>query len=222
MVLAIAALFFQFAPSVHALPIAAAAAVKSSVPEPATAALNLPASPADADVNVKTVAKAAASGSNLDAKSESDGRSSAEPGSIRTTSMEIAAQNTQALSNIRISDSLSAKQSDLIGVERYPSPRRWIALSLLQHGAAAFDAYSTRDAISHGAIEADPLMRPFAGSSGIYAAIQVMPVALDFTARRMQHSPNNFIRRIWWVPQSVATASFLFSGVHNLHVAGER
>src|SRR6202050_775333 len=122
MVLAIAALFFQFAPSVQALPIAAAA-VKSSVPEPAIAALNLPASPADADVNLKTVAKAAASGSNLDAKSESDGSSSAEPGSILTTSMEIAAQNTQALSNIRLSDSLSARETDLIAVQRLPSHR---------------------------------------------------------------------------------------------------
>jgi len=222
MVLAIATLFLQFAPSVQAVPIAAAAAEKTSISEPISLAIHPPASLAVADGRLKTVTKAAASEPDLDGRSESDGSSSAEPGSVRAVSTEIAAQNTQALSTIRIPDSISSKQGDLIGVERFPSTRRWIALSLVQHGAAAFDAYSTRDAISHGAVEADPLIRPFANSSGIYAAIQVMPVALDYTSRRMQRSPNNFIRRIWWVPQSVATASFLFSGVHNFHVAGER
>ena len=65
-------------------------------------------------------------------------------------------------------------------------------------------------------------MRPFANSSGIYAAIQVCPVALDFTARRMQRSQNNFIRRAWWVPQTVSTGLYLFSGARNLHVANQR
>jgi hypothetical protein len=221
MVFAIATLFFQFAPSVQAIPIAAATAAKASVSEPNSLSLNLPAPPADADVNVIAV-KAAASEARLDANSATDGSPNGEPGSVRPSSTMIAAQDTQALSGIRIPVAASAKTSDLIGVERYPSPRKWVALSLVQHGAAAFDAYSTRDAISHGAIEADPLMRPFVNSSAIYAAIQVMPVALDYTARRMQRSPNNFIRRIWWVPQSISTASFLFPGVHNLHVAGER
>lgn len=222
MVLAIATLLFQFAPSVQAMPIAAAAAVRTSVSEPSTFAISLPSEPANADVNVKAVTKAAASEPKVDSKSASAGSSNAESGGAPRASTVVSAQNTQAFSNIRISNAISDKPADLIGVERYPSRSRWIALSVAQHAAAAFDAYSTRDAISHGATEADPLMRPFANSSGIYAAIQVMPVALDYTARRMQRSPNNFVRRIWWVPQSVATASFLFSGVHNLHVAGER
>jgi len=96
-----------------------------------------------------------------------------------------------------------------------------MVLALVQHGAATFDAYSTRQAIEHGAVEADPLMRPFAQSPGIYAAIQVGPVLLDYAARRMQRSNNVLARCMWWVPQSGSTAMFLFSGVHNLHVAGE-
>jgi hypothetical protein len=37
----------------------------------------------------------------------------------------------------------------------------------------------------------------------------------------MQRSQNNLLRRTWWVPQSVATVMFLFSGVHNFQVAGQ-
>jgi len=44
-------------------------------------------------------------------------------------------------------------------------------------------------------------------------------VALDFAARHMQRSDNNFIRRTWWVPQTISTGMFLLSGAHNLRVA---
>jgi hypothetical protein len=102
--------------------------------------------------------------------------------------------------------------------ERRRYTRSWLALSLVQHGAATFDAYSTRQSVSRGNIEDDPMMRPFAHSGAIYAAIQAGPVALDFIARRMQHSENGMIRKMWWVPQSVSTATFIFAGVHNLNV----
>jgi hypothetical protein len=58
----------------------------------------------------------------------------------------------------------------------------------VQHGAATFDAYTTREAVSAGAREDDPLMRPFAKSPEIYAAIQVSPTTLDYVARRMQQA----------------------------------
>jgi hypothetical protein len=97
--------------------------------------------------------------------------------------------------------------------------RSWLALAIMQHGAATFDAYSTRQAIGHGAVEDDPLMRPFAHSGAMYAAIQVGPLVLDYVARRMQRSEYGIVRRMWFVPQSVSTAGFLISGVHNLSVA---
>jgi hypothetical protein len=214
MVLAIATLFFQFAPTLQAIPAAAATAARAYAAEPGS--LLMP----DADVDARAV-KAASSETNLEASTSTSSSGTSLVGAVANPA-EVAAQNTEALSLIRIPEPILTKSNDSIGVERFPSRSKWIALSVAQHAAAAFDAYSTRDAISHGAIEADPLMRPFANSSGIYAAIQVLPVALDYTARRMQRSPNNFVRRIWWVPQSAATASYVFSGVHNLHVAGER
>ncbi len=45
-------------------------------------------------------------------------------------------------------------------------------------GAAAFDAWTTRRAVSGGyGVERDPLLRPFAHSNAIYAATQVSPAS---------------------------------------------
>jgi hypothetical protein len=92
--------------------------------------------------------------------------------------------------------------------------RAWFVLTATEHSAAGFDAWSTRQAVSQGRLEADPLMRPFAHSGAIYGAIQVVPLGLDYFARRMQRS-SGWTRHVWWVPQSLATASFLFSGSYN-------
>ena len=91
----------------------------------------------------------------------------------------------------------------------------------MQHGAAAFDAYSTRQAVGHGAVEDNPMLRPFAGSAAIYAATQLTPLVLDLVAYHMQRSEYSLLRRFWWMPQTVSTGLSIFSGVHNLHVAGK-
>jgi hypothetical protein len=97
------------------------------------------------------------------------------------------------------------------------SNRPWATLVVAQHAAATFDAWSTRRALSHpGRSEGDPLMRPFANSGAIYGAIQVGPVILDYVGRRMSRSQHNWVRKLWWVPQSAATVGFMFSGVHNV------
>jgi hypothetical protein len=131
----------------------------------------------------------------------------------------LVAQNSQSFSTIRIPDG-NEKRYATREAESIPSRREWLALMVLEHGAAAFDAYSTREAISRGAKEEDPVMRPFAHSPAIYAAIQVGPALLDVLARHMQRSQYNFVRRTWWVPQSVSTGGSIFSGVHNLSVVG--
>jgi hypothetical protein len=124
--------------------------------------------------------------------------------------------NLQASSSIPIPVLEPAKPVRMILEDSVLSRRPWLILSAAQHGAAAFDAYSTRRAMARGAVETDPLMRPFAHSPAIYAAIQVGPVLLDVVARRMQRSRNTLWRRTWWVPQSAGTGLFLFSGIHNL------
>lgn len=143
----------------------------------------------------------------------------AAPEPLKNLALETTEQNTQGLSTVHIAPAEPDRLHSVVIPERYPSRRAWIALSFVQHGAATFDAYSTRQAISHGAVEDDPMMRPFAHSPAMYAAMQVGPVMLDVLARHMQRSNNNFLRHIWWLPQSVSTAGFVISGVHNLHVA---
>jgi len=101
----------------------------------------------------------------------------------------------------------------------YETPRQrkiWYGLVAAGHGAAAFDAWTTRSAISGGyGVEANPLERPFANSGAIYATTQICPALMDYVGRRMMRSSHPWMRRIWWVPQA-ASASFSFgAGMHN-------
>ncbi len=131
-----------------------------------------------------------------------------------------SAQEPQGLEALRLQEPEIHKTFGVKTVEGAPSRRKWIALGLAEHAAAGFDAFTTEQAIGRGAVEGDPLMRPFAGSPSIYAAIQLAPLALDYAARRMQRSANPILRKFWWMPQTGATAMYLFSGVHNLGVPG--
>ena len=204
MMLAIAALFFQFAPAIAVSP---DVDLGSVVP----AAKSAPAPIAGEDrPDQAKLSTAAAS-----AKDDPD---RAVAGTLTVASLETAARNSQELSSIRLPDSPSAKPDQVISATQFPR-RNWLLLSIAQHSAAAFDAYSTRQAMATGATEADPFLRPFSHSPGIYAAIQVGPAILDYAARRMQRSNNSFIRRNWWVPQTASTGMYLFSGIHNMSLA---
>jgi hypothetical protein len=88
------------------------------------------------------------------------------------------------------------------------------------HAAAGFDAWTTRHAISGGyGREANPLMKPFANSNAIYAAIQVSPALMDFLGKRMMVSQNPWLRKVWWLPQAAGASVSLLAGKHNLGVA---
>ena len=101
--------------------------------------------------------------------------------------------------------------------------RVWMTLVALQHGSAAFDAWSTRQSLLSGnGYERDPLMKPFAGSAAIYPALQILPIGLDYLSKRMMRSPNAMVRHLWWVPLTVSTTGFVWSGARNLHVAALR
>jgi hypothetical protein len=133
----------------------------------------------------------------------------------------LLAQNSQSFSTIRIPEA-NEKRYAIRPAESAPARRNWLMLSAVEHSAATFDAYSTRQAVSRGALEQDPLMRPFAHSPAIYAAIQVGPVLFDVLARHMQRSNYNFERRSWWVPQMASTGISIFAGVHNLTIKQHR
>lgn len=102
------------------------------------------------------------------------------------------------------------------GVARV-SMKRWWALSAAMHGAAAFDAYSTRRFVQNGTgHELNPIFAPFAGSPAIYAGTQFVPVVLDIVSRKMMHSEHPMLRRFWWIPQSFAAGSSIICAAHNM------
>jgi hypothetical protein len=180
----------------------------------------VPPAASDASPEITTEIPLTTSNSSTSySQASTDGNAS---GSAKLTTVSLdptTSQNSQSLATVRVPSVEPGKPSKIIAVEDVHPRRNWLILSIVQHSAATFDAYSTRQAVSSGATEADPLMRPFAQSPAIYAAIQVGPAILDYAARRMQRSSSNFLRRAWWVPQSASTGLFLFSGAHNLQVA---
>jgi len=100
-----------------------------------------------------------------------------------------------------------------------PTPRQqklWYTFMAVGHSSAAFDAYSTRRAVSGNyGTESNPLLRPFSHSNAIYAATQVSPAVMDFVGRRMMTSSHPTLRRLWWVPQVAGAGFSLSAGIHN-------
>jgi hypothetical protein len=95
----------------------------------------------------------------------------------------------------------------------------WYTLAVTGHGAAGFDAYSTRLALSGNyGTEGNPLLRPFAHSSALYAATQVSPAVMDLLGKRMMVSEHRWVRRMWWLPQAAGSGFSIGAGVHNLSV----
>jgi hypothetical protein len=104
-------------------------------------------------------------------------------------------------------------------IEAVRTNRLWSVLAITQHGAATFDAWSTRRALSQTKrAEEDPLLRPFAHSPMIYGAIQLGPTLLDILSRRMLRSEHLWQRRLWWVPQTASSVGFFYSGARNLNM----
>jgi hypothetical protein len=95
--------------------------------------------------------------------------------------------------------------------------RAWLLLGLAQHGAAFFDARTTRDAMRNYQ-ELDPFLRPFAHSAALYPVMQIAPTGLDWLAIRFATSRHRWLRRIWWLPQTAAAAGFFWSTAHNLRL----
>jgi hypothetical protein len=107
-------------------------------------------------------------------------------------------------------------------MESYETPRQrkiWYGLMVLAHGTAAFDAWTTRRAVSGGyGVEGDPMQRPFANSGAIYATTQVTPLLMDLLAHQMLRSSHPMIRKAWWVPQTASAGVSLGAGIHNYSV----
>ncbi|MGA8220871.1 MAG: hypothetical protein WB780_04395, partial [Candidatus Acidiferrales bacterium] len=167
MILAVAALLFQIAPVAQAFTVEKAAQAPTSAAAPSSPAP--PALAAGNDRPTSMNAPLAPVPVNLAPEATTE--------AFNTDAMNTPAQTS--LSTIRVPE-LPMEKSVHFDAESLPSRKKWLALSLVEHGAAAFDAYATRDAVSHGAREEDPFLRPVANSDSIYAVSQICPVLLDF------------------------------------------
>jgi hypothetical protein len=102
-----------------------------------------------------------------------------------------------------------------------PQPKRdhnvrsFYVLSAASHSAAGFDAWTTRRNISAGAVELNPMLKPFANSNAIYPVMQITPTMMDYLGRKMMRSNKPFYRRLWWVPQAASMAVSLSCGMKN-------
>jgi hypothetical protein len=95
----------------------------------------------------------------------------------------------------------------------------WYTLTFAGHGAAAFDAWSTRRAVSGNyGTESNPLLRPFAHNGSLYVATQVSPALMDYLGRRMMVSRHGWLRKMWWLPQTAGAGMSLAAGAHNVGV----
>ncbi len=194
MILAVAVLLFQF-------PVAGAAANTAQ----------------SANTQTVTETHALAPGSAASASLSASGRNSvpdATKTSLRTVGPSASSVDFTAssMASVRLPSPPAFRPPDEAPITHRKS---WIFLSAVEHSSAGFDAWSTRYALSNGRVEADPLMRPFASSDRIYGAIQAIPIGLDYVARRFQRS-SGWTHRIWWAPQAIASATFLFSGSYNV------
>jgi hypothetical protein len=117
---------------------------------------------------------------------------------------------------------LSSGKAMTVSVDQLRAENRrqqfmWRGLVIASSGAATFDAWSTRRAITtYGAVELNPLLRPFAGNASLYAAIQVGPALMDLAGKKMMYSRHSWVRHIWWVPQTASYVSSILCGAHNL------
>jgi hypothetical protein len=155
-----------------------------------------------------------------------------QPGQIVVTPIVDGANNSDAIPDApgTFSSSVSAGAGQPIMPVTATKRRRpeaagigvakmWFVLGAVEHGAATFDARSTRRNIMAGTMhETDPLMRPFANSNAMYAAVQVAPVLFDLLSRQMMRNSHSWVRKSWWVPQTASTVMSIFSGAHNVAI----
>ena len=144
------------------------------------------------------------------AKSVSLVTSNADDGSSESSSLESITPGSQPFANAPIKPAIRGTY------ETARQRKIWYGLVAASSGAAAFDAWTTRRAISGNyGVEGDPLLRPFAHSNAIYAATQVSPAVMDYLGHRMMTGQHEWMRKMWWVPQVAGTGFSLGAGIHN-------
>ena len=94
-----------------------------------------------------------------------------------------------------------------------------VLLGALQTGALISDGVTTRQYLHRGYVEVDPLTRAFLGRTPTWSrmaplgAVQV--IAGMWLAERMSKSQHVWVRRLWWLPQTIGIAGNVAASAHN-------
>ena len=233
MLLAAAMLFFQFPVlSASNLSVSAKPSEPAAVSRVADDATPVQSTEAGASSSAKVAAKVevAFADANASAISYAPGRLVAEPITPLNSAVSapVAANADPSPAAIEPTPLISSYRpvygAPIKAVSDRWQKREWLALSIAAHGAAGFDAWTTRKVLSSvpNAQESNPLLRPFAGNASMYAAVQVAPTILDYLSRRMMNSRHDVLRNTWWLPQAVSAVVSVASGVHNIGVYNSR
>jgi hypothetical protein len=178
------------------------------------AAISMPASISDASTLAEAGVSLPASTVSLDAAAQPTAEAPAALPDAPVPAEPVASPEPMAYLNPN--KRMKVSVSELIAENRRKQ-MMWKGLAIASSGAATFDAWSTRRAVTnYGAVELNPMLRPFAGNASLYAVIQVGPVLMDYAGKKMMYSRHTWVRRMWWIPQSASFASSIFCGAHNL------
>ncbi len=159
MVFVVAALFLQFAPGALSAPLAATTRPLTRTAEATT---NTTAQAPSLDAPISSEPDSASSTHyNFDRVSLNIASKETSTPKLGAVSLDPSS-DSQTLSTIRVPEIQPGRPQEVTMAERRRYTRSWLALSLVQHGAATFDGYSTRQSVSRGNVEDDPMLRPFA------------------------------------------------------------
>jgi len=95
-----------------------------------------------------------------------------------------------------------------------------VILGTIQSGALISDGVTTRQYLQRGYVEVDPLTRVLLGRTPTWGrmaplgAIQVF--AGMWLAERMAKSQRVWVRRFWWLPQTIGIAGNIAATAHNV------
>jgi hypothetical protein len=95
-----------------------------------------------------------------------------------------------------------------------------VLLGAIQTGALISDGVTTRQYLQRGYVEVDPLTRALLGRTPTWGrmaplgAVQV--VAGMWLAERMAKSQHVWVRRFWWLPQTIGIAGNIAASAHNV------
>ena len=98
--------------------------------------------------------------------------------------------------------------------------RRVLLLASAQTAALVADGVTTRQFLSRGYVEVDPITKIFIGSKPTWSRMAPLGAVQVFAgmwlAERMATSRHAWIRRFWWVPQVLGIAGNVTATTHNI------